>query len=271
MDIEFWGVRGTSPVCGREQVRHGGGTACASLITASNRLFVIDAGTGIRDLGGRLGRTGAGGPLDLALFLTHFHLDHIIGFPFFAPVYSPDAAITIYAAAEPGETERCLSGLMAGRNFPLELSETPSGKTYRRIGEEGLAVGGVGITICPLRHPQGCVAYKFEERGRSVIFATDTEHPEEGTDDVLVSFCRNASHLVYDAMYTVEEYAAGRKGWGHSTWQAGVRLARSAGVQNLVLSHFNPDHSDGKVDEIVSLARREFPRTVAACPGMKIR
>ncbi|MDD8016654.1 MAG: MBL fold metallo-hydrolase [Acidobacteriota bacterium] len=271
MDVEFWGVRGTSPVCGRDQVRHGGGTACASLTPASNHLLVIDAGTGIRGLGGHLVRTGAGGPLDLALFLTHFHLDHIIGFPFFAPVYSPEATITIYAAAEPEETEKHLGGLMAGRNFPLELSETPSRKTYRQIGEEGLVVGGVKISICPLRHPQGCVAYKFEERGRSVIFATDTEHPEEGTDEVLVSFCRNASHLVYDAMYTVEEYAAGRKGWGHSTWQAGTRVARAAGVQNLVLSHFNPDHSDGKVDEIVSLARRVFPRTVAAHPGMKIR
>jgi ribonuclease BN (tRNA processing enzyme) len=114
------------------------------------------------------------------------------------------------------------------------------------------------------------VAYRVEEGGSSVVFATDTEPPEQGIDERLASFVRGATYLICDAMFTPKESKI-RQGWGHSTWLDGVGLARSAGVKNLVLSHFNPDHDDDQVAEIVRLARKEFRRTFVAREGWTVR
>lgn len=272
MDLEFWGVRGTFPSPGKDKVRYGGHTPCASLRTADGGYFVVDAGTGIKDLGARIMAEAAGGgggkPIAVTLLLTHFHLDHVMGFPFFGPLYSPRASLTIFAPAEPDETKRHLGGLMSGRYFPVELAATPSEKIFRKI-DPGLTAGGVRISSCPLVHPQGSVAYRLEVGGASVVWATDTEHPESGIDGRLAAFAAGASYLVYDAMYTPEEYASGKKGWGHSTWPAAVELAAAAGVDALVLSHFSPDHDDRQVDRILKLTKKRFPRTIAARQGMR--
>ncbi|MGZ8877367.1 MAG: MBL fold metallo-hydrolase, partial [Candidatus Aminicenantales bacterium] len=124
-----------------------------------------------------------------------------------------------------------------------------------------------GISSCPLVHPQGSVAYRLESGGRSVVSATDTEHPEKGIDERLAAFAAGATHLIYDAMFTPEEYAAAKKGWGHSTWLAATELAAGARVGGLILSHYNPDHSDEMVDRLLAAARRIFPRAEAARQG----
>jgi ribonuclease BN (tRNA processing enzyme) len=268
MDIEFWGVRGTVPVSSPETAKYGGATMCAAVRSSSKDIVVVDAGTGIKPLGDSLVRSRKG-PLKLHLLLTHFHLDHIVGFPFFAPLWSADTELVIYAPAPPAETEAALSVLMGGRFFPLDYAATAAAKSVRPVPNGTFAVGGLRISACPLHHPQGSVAYKIEESVRKVVFATDTEHPELGVDVRLRDFSRGADLLVCDATFTPEEYAAGRKGWGHSTWQAGARLAKEAGVKKLLLSHLNPDHNDSRVDMIVNLAKWEFPAVEAARAGWR--
>ena len=268
MDIEFWGVRGTVPVSSPETVKYGGATLCASVRAAGGDILIIDAGTGLKPLGDRLVKERKG-PIKLNLLLTHFHLDHIMGFPFFAPLWSQDTELIIYAPVPQGDSEAALAGLMGGRYFPLSLSATAAAKSYRAVGKGTFAVGGFRVSACPLHHPQGSVAYKIEDTVRKIVFATDTEHPELGVDIQLRDFCRGADLLVYDATFTPEEYAAGKKGWGHSTWQAGARLAKEAGVKKLLLSHLNPDHSDSRVDMSVSLAKWEFPSVEAVRAGWK--
>lgn len=264
MKLEFWGVRGTTPICGSNRDKYGGNTLCASLLTSKGEWIIVDAGTGIKKLGDHLMNQSRDEPMRLHILLTHFHLDHIIGLPFFAPLYSSEVVLNFYSAIDPEDTERYLSGLMAGRYFPLEYGETSSKKIYNKLPEESFILGGASISHCPLRHPQGCVGFRIQENEKSIVFATDTEQPEEGMDSRLVSFVRGAEILIYDATYTPEEYESGRRGWGHSTWLEGTKIAREAGVRGLYLSHFNPDHSDNKIDAFISQACEKWPQTYGA-------
>lgn len=270
MRVEFWGVRGTSPVSGKDKIKYGGHTLCASLELSDNEFVIIDAGTGIRRLGEKLEEERGGRPLYLHIFLTHFHLDHIMGIPSFRPLYSSKATLTFYAPAPPEETKKYLSIIMGGRFFPADFKETPSKKIFKIAPEKDFYLGELQISSYPLRHPQGSIAYKIEADRGSIVFATDTEHPEGGLDERLIAFAQGAEVFIYDAMFTPEEYESCKKGWGHSTWLAGTQVAREAGVQRLYLSHYNPSHSDSQIDEILSLARMEFPRTKAAREGMKV-
>lgn len=270
MELEFWGVRGTTPVSGKDKNKYGGHTPSASLLTSEGELIVVDAGTGIRKLGDKLIDSRGEEPMNLSLLFTHFHLDHIMGLPFFAPFYSSKTTLTFYAACNPEETEKYLRGLMTGRYFPLEFNDAPSRKMFKKIPDENFRIGGAQISFCPLHHPQDSVAFKIRENEKQVIFATDTEHPEEGIDERLASFAREADILIYDATFTPEEYESGRHGWGHSTWLDGTKLARAAGAGNLYLSHFNPNHSDEQIYNIISLAQEEFPETCGAREGLKV-
>jgi len=286
MQLDLWGVRGTIPSPGADKVRYGGHTMCSSIKLLDGSCLVVDAGTGIKDLGDALMKEAAvtGAAPRVVLLLTHFHLDHIMGFPFFAPLYAPGAIVTIYSPVSPAETEGCLAGLMGGWYYPLEMTETAAEKTFFRFGD-GLKAGGVRITSCPLHHPGGSVAYRLDVEepagagsgpmrraagtaGGSVVFSTDTEPPDGKLDERLAGFARGAGLMISDAMYTPEEYASGKKGWGHSTWLEAVKTARAAGVERLLLSHFNPDHDDAAVDDIARRAAEALPGTAAARQGM---
>jgi phosphoribosyl 1,2-cyclic phosphodiesterase len=291
MELEFWGVRGTAPAPGAAWVRYGGHTTCSSVRVGPGQYIVVDAGTGLRELGDRIMAEEGGGDIRIDLLLTHFHLDHIMGFPVFAPLYSPRTSLVVHAPAGAGlpspgpsgfannarggsktgarETESALAGLMAYPYFPLGLGRTSARKEFREFTPGPLA-GGIAVSACPLRHPQGSVAYRLDAGRTSVVLATDTEHPEAGIDERLAAFARGAEYLVYDAMFTPAEYEAGRKGWGHSTWLAGTSLAAGAEVGHLVLSHFNPAHTDEAVDLILGEARERLPATLAAAQGLKL-
>ncbi len=270
MEMQFWGVRGSVPVSGKDVVKYGGHTLCTSIRAPGGSWLIIDAGTGIRRLGERLMAGPGGTKIKVDILLTHFHLDHIVGLPFFAPLYSSRADITFYSPTAEKETERYLGGLQAGRFFPIAFRETGSRKRFRKLEEPGTTIGRLKVSFCPLNHPQGSVAYRIDEGRRSVVVSTDTEPPEGGLDERLTGFIREADTFIYDAMFTPREYLK-RQGWGHSTWLEGTRLARKAGVKNLVLSHFNPDHDDRRVDDLVRQARKEFPRTTAAREGRTVR
>ncbi len=272
MVIDFWGVRGSMPVAGKNFLRHGGHTLCTSVREDSkaDEMIILDAGTGLKQLGEKIIEGLDIMNLRLHFLFTHFHLDHVIGLPFFAPLYSARAKIIFYSPLSPPETRKQLTSLMGGRFFPVAFGETDSLKSFRRIPDQGLAIGKFRVMSCPLHHPQGSVAYKIEMDGKSMVTATDTEPPEGRLDERLAVFVRGADCLVYDATFTPEEYKK-RQGWGHSTWQHGTALAREAKVGRLFLSHFNPDHEDSVIDQMVRQARCEFRSTWAACEGLKFK
>jgi phosphoribosyl 1,2-cyclic phosphodiesterase len=262
--IEPWGVRGTAPVAGRDRVRFGGHTICSRVIRpAGEEPVLIDAGSGLIPLGRRLIEERPEGAGRIHLLLTHFHLDHILGLPFFPPLYKPETELLVYSTVTPGEAESCLAGIMRGRRFPIELRELPASVRFLEFPVEGMEVGGIAVTCFPLTHPQGCVAFRVRTGNRSWVTATDTEHPAEGLDEGLAEFCRGADGLICDATFLPEEYPS-KRGWGHSTWREGVRLAEAAGVPRLVLSHLNHEHDDRTVAEMENAARAVFPGASAA-------
>jgi len=271
MEFTFLGVRGSTPASGNNFNKYGGHTSCSLVQLSGKEKIIVDTGTGIIGWGNELIKKQDGRSLRLNILFTHFHLDHLMGLLFFNPLYLPSTQITFYSLLSPKSLEKCLGSLMGGRFFPVKFMETPSKKIFKKIPPGKFRVGGIQISHCPLNHPQGALAFKFQYKYKSVVLATDTEHPEEGIDEALAAFAHGSDYFIYDAMLTPPEYRAGKKGWGHSTWEEGIKVAKKAEVGRLVLSHFNPIHTDSKIDQILSQTKKDFPKTLAAKEGQKIK
>jgi phosphoribosyl 1,2-cyclic phosphodiesterase len=218
------------------------------------------------------------------MFFSHVHWDHIQGFPFFEPAFVAGNVFHLYGGNNVSRTlEETLAGQMDHPNFPVHLSSMGARMVFRDL-REGEAVdiddgagGKARVTTASGNHPQGVFAFRLEHEGKAIVYATDTEHYEGRIDDKLVQLARGADVLVYDAQYTPEEYAgtAGtggpKKGWGHSTFEEGAKIARVAGARRLVLFHHDPMQGDAAVRDKEQRARRVFPDAVAAHEGMQLQ
>ena len=269
--IRFWGVRGTMSTPGPGTLKYGGNTSCVE-VRCGDRLFILDSGSGIRELGAKLSNDEN---LDAVLLFSHLHWDHIFGFPVFRPLYVPGNRFEIYGERKNDVSlEEHISRMMSFPYFPVPLDVMRAEKNFHDIDAgETLRFGDVTVKTSPNNHPMGCLAYRFEYRGKSFIYATDTEH-YAAPDPVLLEAAANADILIYDANYTDEEYSGEvgfpRTGWGHSTWQEGCKMAEAAGVGRLLLFHHDPEHNDDFMDDIERKAIDRFKNTVAAREGMVI-
>ena len=268
--VHFWGVRGSIPCSGPEVLDYGGSTACVEL-RCGDRRVILDAGSGLRALGQAMAADHS--VVDLDLLLTHCHLDHLIGLPFFVPAFDPASAIRLWAGhLQPKERlEDILSQLMIPPLLPITPEVFRADITYRDFlaGELLDLGGGIRVATAPLRHPGGATGYRVEYGGAAVCYVTDNEHAPDGPDPALVQLARNAGLLIYDAMYTPDEYAR-HAGWGHSTWQEGIRLADAAGVGRLALFHHAPGRSDVAQQQIERAAAAVRPGTFAAREGLEL-
>ncbi len=263
MNIEFWGVRGSIPVPGPKTVRFGGNTSCVRARLSGGDL-VFDAGTGIRELGKNMVASGCSGRIEL--FLSHVHWDHIQGFPFFAPAMKRGVKIQIHGLNSQERTlESVVEGQMEGPTFPIGLKQMGADIDFQALEEgvilplESAAGSPWGSVSCArLNHPNGVYAYRTVEAqtGASFVYATDTEHVEGQVDEVLVRLAHRADVLIYDGMFTTEEYPA-RRGWGHSTWNEGFKVAQAAGVKKLVVFHHDPNREDDSLDLLQRQAKEE--------------
>jgi phosphoribosyl 1,2-cyclic phosphodiesterase len=269
--LEFWGVRGTVPTPASDRLAYGGNTICLASRLAKDEYLVLDCGSGVRALGDRIASRGEGSRTTVHILLSHYHFDHISGLPLFHPLYDPDATIRIHGTAPEGRTLKgTLEQFVAPPYFPVRLAGAPAAIEYVELDERPFSVGDVRVSTLPLNHPDGCIAYRLERGGHRVVFATDHEHGERDVDEALAAFSEGVDHLIYDATYLPSEYERLRKGWGHSTWYAAIATARAAGVRNLVLFHHHPDHTDDELDEVLRVARGEFPATIVAREGMAV-
>ncbi len=273
-NVTFWGVRGSIPTPGPLTAGVGGNTSCLEVRAGAERI-ILDAGTGLRLLGNAM--MAEGGPVRARMLFTHVHWDHIQGFPFFSPAFVPGNRFDLYGGHKvQGTLHETLSGQMNYPNFPVSLEEMGSQMVFHHLHEgEPLSLGEVQVTSATLDHPGGVYAYRISFQGRSLVYATDNEHGP-APDPRLVGLAAGAELLIYDAMYTPEEYEGregrgARVGWGHSTWAEGVKVARAAGVERLVLFHHDPEHDDATVEQIERLARRELGRAVAAREGLLLQ
>ncbi len=260
------GARGSLPTPAPRRERYGGSTTCLEVVVAPDRRILVDCGTGLVAVQEGL---APGVPLRCDVLFTHFHLDHLLGLPFFAPLYSPGSSFVFHGRPWGGRTLReTLETVLAPPWFPVPLNETPAAKEYAPLDGGPLAIGGVRITHAELNHPQGVTAYRLEGARGSVVFATDYERGEPAADANLRGLGAGADVLLHDAQYTPEEYVRAHRGWGHSTWRGAIESARDLGVPRLVLFHHDPARSDEGVDALLADARREFPATDAAHEGM---
>ncbi|MEZ4236037.1 MAG: MBL fold metallo-hydrolase [Myxococcota bacterium] len=267
LTVRFWGVRGSTPTPGPRYQRYGGNTSCVE-VRHGPHLLILDAGTGLRELGLSLPTDP---PLDADLLLTHTHLDHIGGLPFFGPIYETANRFVLWAGhlAPERTLEGVLHEFMADPVFPIPPSRFAAHVRYRdfKAGEVLHPREGVVVRTGPLNHPNRATGYRIEAGGRSVCYVTDTEHRDGERDADIVALVQGADVLIYDSTFSDEEYPRFR-GWGHSTWQEGVRLADAARVAQLVVFHHDPSHDDEVMDRIAAEVAEARPGTVVAREGL---
>ncbi len=266
ISVRFWGVRGSIPTASRDTVGYGGNTPCVELrVSGVEDIFIWDGGTGLRELGRSLQRSGS--PVHGYLFFSHCHWDHIQGLPFFEPAYTAGNAFTLVGPAQPtAGLATILGGQMASVYFPVGLEQFGAHLAFQEIDEGTLTLGGVQFDTLSSFHPGRSLVYRLNHQGKRVVYATDNELPlgwkaaSEPTVhevDRFIRFFGEADLLIHDAQYTPEEMERHR-GWGHSAWTDVLDLAIAAGVKRLVLFHHDPDHSDSTLDEIGIAAKQRI-------------
>lgn len=272
--VRFWGVRGSIPTPGPETVRYGGNTACVEF-RGGGEIIILDAGTGIRNLGTALASEFAGRALGLTILITHSHWDHVHGFPFFQPAYDPSNRIRILGFEG---TREGLAGVFSAQMespfFPIGLAQIPSHLSFEELRSMEFAVGNVTVQAAFTNHPGVCVGYRLSVGGTSIAYLPDHEPfhrmrnqsviPDAlkdqtrqfalAEDEKIARFLDGTDILILDAQFDSDEYA-NHTGWGHSSIDDAVELALRSKVKRLFLFHHDPSHSDTKLDHMVLYAR----------------
>ncbi len=265
--VKFWGVRGSIPAPGAHTVRYGGNTTSLE-IRCGDKLFAIDGGTGIRLLGESLMRAG---PVRATLLMTHLHLDHVQGFPFFAPFLVPGNRFDIWSAQHNGiGVAEIMRQLFNQPAFPISMDMLKADLHFHTLQPgDTLQMGDVTVRTGLLHHPGDAVGYRLDYDGRSFAHCSDWEQPDTGLDSTLVDLVRDVDLLSIDATYTDDEYAGrfgpARRGWGHATHPAALAHALAAGARNTLLFHHDSARTDDQLDQIARtlLAHRRDARFVA--------
>ncbi|MDD5456628.1 MAG: MBL fold metallo-hydrolase [Candidatus Margulisbacteria bacterium] len=267
MKIKCYGSRGSVPVCGKEYKKYGGETTCFCINEGLAEQLVIDAGTGIRRLGNDLLHVET---KIIHIFFTHVHWDHILGFPFFKPLYNSNYEIHIYSYPNNHKhnIQESINRTFMQPYFPINIDSIKAKVIYHDLSFTGEKIGNLQITPIPISHPDGGCGYKISEMGKTFILLTDNElgyqHPEGLTLKEYQNFCKDADLLVHDAEFRPEEYERHQK-WGHSQFEDAVHLAQAANVKSLGLFHHNQDRNDEGIDRIVNESRKILSSTNIEC------
>ncbi|MCL2318919.1 MAG: MBL fold metallo-hydrolase [Treponema sp.] len=279
LSVRFWGVRGSIPCPGRSTVNFGGNTSCLE-IRAGKRLVIVDLGTGVKPLGDWLmGNDFKNGPMEMDIFITHTHWDHIMGFPMFTPIFVPGTKLSIRGPVSYNDDTLAsiIGDQLSYRYWPVRQSELAAQIKYQELKETTLDMGRELRAITKyLNHPILCLGYRFEYQGKTIVtaydhepfrnlFPTDPEDPsydevaaQEGAvtakeeNEKIIRFFRDADILIHDTQYTAGEFEK-HLGWGHSSYEYAIEAARQAGVKKLVLFHHDPGRTD---EQLASLAEK---------------
>jgi phosphoribosyl 1,2-cyclic phosphodiesterase len=253
MRVSFFGVRGSIPTPGLSKVRYGGNSVCVEVRLADDTRIILDAGTGIRDLGKQILADGYHGKIHL--FITHPHWDHVIGLPFFGPMYSKDSRIVMHPMTEAGRRRSRSPIMFDGEHFPVRFADLPA-KIERVEDLVEHRIGSARVRHIELNHPGGCAGFRIDDDdGTSVCYLTDNElYPPTGeitSPEVLARFAANTNLLIHDAQYLPSDMPA-KRGWGHSVVDEVLALARDAEARTVALHHHDPERDDDALDAIAA-------------------
>lgn len=273
--LSFWGVRGSTPTVDPATWRFGGNTPCLDFLAPDGTQFILDCGTGLRALGNRWATQNSARPALSHIFVTHYHWDHIQGLPFFSPLYVEKNEFQFYSFRSKflgrDSLRQVLETQMALPYFPVDFSAMSARRRFREVENgESFLVGENKVTARWLNHPQGCMGLRIDTPAGTIVYATDNEPGDPAFDKNLRELAAGADIFVNDAQFTPSQLATTRRGWGHSSWQEGVHVAREVNAKTLVLFHHDPDSTDRIVDGILRDAREEFDSVFAASEGMVI-
>ena len=267
MQIKFWGVRGSTPTPQPENMRYGGNTSCVEM-RINGHLYVFDCGTGFRNLGKSLMTEFPDQPIQAHIFISHFHWDHIQGIPFFVPLYEGrDSHFFFHSSSRSRGLQRAIEEQMTDPYFPVDMTEMAAHRNFYDIEEDSIAFDDCIIRSMWLNHPQGCLGFRVETPQAVVVYATDNEPGHPVFDKNVRKLADGADVLIYDSQYLPEEYAAKKRGWGHSHWREATNIVMESGAKELVLFHHDPDHDYACIDRVVQEARNYYPKVTAAREG----
>ena len=276
LQVKFYGVRGSISVSGEQYTEFGSNTTCIQLMTTeTGRIGVLDAGTGIRDLGKDF-IDRKSDQKDIFIAFSHFHWDHIQGFPFFLPAYDPEMEINILAMGDEREIDNIrdiFDVQMQERYFPVSIDEMGATFNFIHIAKDHatfMPPDGVPVNVVCQRHshPGAAYSYRYEREGLVVTICTDIEHGDS-IDQNIVELARGSDILIHEAQYTEDEYST-KRGWGHSTYEQAIEVARQAGVKQLVITHHDPDHDDAFLREQEARCQAIMPNLVFTREGMTV-
>jgi phosphoribosyl 1,2-cyclic phosphodiesterase len=266
--VRIWGARGSLSAPAAPNCDFGTDTCCVEM-RCGTHVLIFDAGTGAASLGEALAKEGV---KDFDLFLSHCHFDHIMGLPFVKPLYERDVSVRIFAGHFEDATtcREMVERFMGPPFFPVTPKQFRARVEYRdfRPPDTLSPHDGVSIATVRLNHPNGAVGYRVDFAGRSACYITDTEHLPGRVDPDLLATIRDADLLIYDCMYTDAEFDC-CVGYGHSTWEHGVRLCEAANVPRLVIFHHRPGRDDKGLRAIEAEAQARFPGALVAKSGLE--
>ena len=276
IELTFWGTRGSIPAPGKDKSRYGGNTSCIEINLPDHELIILDAGTGIRELGNSLMLRNE--KVRAHIFISHYHWDHIQGLPFFAPAYHAGNSLTIWGPEHPEfPLNKILSSQMESIHFPVESSSLSANITFKKLSPKNYFFSDTELKILRTNHPGINFSYSFTFNKRRFIYMTDNEllpkvakaksHIAYERED-FIRFIHGADILIHDAQFSDMDYIK-KKGWGHSPWREAAKLAAESEVKHFVLFHHDPNHSDGIIDSFVKECKEELKkmRTSIKCSG----
>lgn len=266
MEVFFWGVRGSIPTPGESYSLYGGNTSCVE-IRLSDQVLIFDMGSGIKNLGDSLLKRKVN---NFNIFLSHFHYDHTCGFPFFKPAFHPEINFNVRSGRK--DMIKVLNDQISSPSFPITLKDFRAKIKYSNfnVGETFFLKDNIKISTMPLNHPDGAVGYRIEYNGKVVSYITDHEHEENIKNQKLINFISKSDLLIYDSTYKDEEFK-NHIGWGHSTWQEGVRLSNYSKIKKYAIFHHNPDNKDNVMKKIEEEANLIGNNILVAKEGMSVK
>lgn len=268
--LKFWGVRGSIACPSAKYVAFGGNTSCIEVSCGGHKI-IFDCGTGLRNLGHWLTKKNC---KEATILLSHTHWDHINGFPFFSPAFRPDFSFKIMAGHLFDKNigiRDVIAGQMNQPTFPVPLETMQSNMEFEDfVAGDNFTLGDeIEVVTTQLNHPDNATGYRINYRGNALCYVTDTEHVPGKPDQNVLDLIEGADLVIYDSTYTEKEFLS-KVGWGHSTWEEGVRLCQMANAKRLAIFHHDPDHEDIFMERLESEARFAWEGAFVARENMRL-